>query len=204
MIVAPGDEAGARAEAKKYAHLNTVHGAITPVLDEDIDVILDSSKVRVRVRNQAARGNAIATIFARILGWDEVDVSTVAAAWAAPAWRYAGGGCPLPLALPDRWEDSDPFNRLFDGDPPDWYEPFDRVEYGKSAAGGYTLWYQFTGFYDGDHGTLIEIKTQESKKEYENPDYEASPCVQHPSWRCWFQPLMNILRSRPGSRGAAP
>ena len=201
LIVAPGDEAGARAETKKYAHLNTVHGAITPVLDEDIDVILDSSKVRVRVRNQAGRGNAIATIFARILGRDEVDVSTVAAAWAAPAGSYVGGGCLLPLALPDRWEDSDPFNRLFDGDPPDWYEPFDRVEYGKSAAGGYTLWYQFTGFYDGDHGTLIEIKTQESKKEYENPDYEASPCVQHPSWRCWFQPLATDGAALPDSVG---
>ncbi len=199
LLLAPGDEAGARAKAKEYADMNRVHGAVTTVLDEDIDVILDSSKVRVRVRNVTARGNAIRTIFGRILGFDEVSVATVAAAWAAPAKRFQA--CLLPLALPDRWEDSDPFNRLFDGEPPDWYEPFDPVQYAASAAGGYTLWNEFTGFYDGDHGTLIEIKTQESKKEYEDPDYEASPCVQHPSWRCWFQPLATDGAALPDSVG---
>ncbi len=201
LIVAPGDEAGARAKAKEYADKNQVHGAVTPVLDEDIDVILDSSKVRVRVRNVTARGNAIGTIFANVLGFSEMNVGTVAAAWGAPAGRYRGGGCILPLALPDRWEDSDPFNRLFDGEPPDWYEPFDPVVYEASAAGSYTLWNEFTGFYDGDHGTLIEIKTQQSKKEFEDPDYEASPCVQHPSWRCWFQPLATDGAALPDSVG---
>ena len=51
MLQTPGDEPGARARAVEYGLLNSVRGQGAIVLDEDIDVILDSSKVRVRVNN---------------------------------------------------------------------------------------------------------------------------------------------------------
>jgi len=73
----------------------------------------------VRVRNVAARGNAVRTIFGRILGWDEVDVSTVAAAQVSPA---GSGVCPLPRALPDRWTETDN-DDTWDDLPSDVYVP---------------------------------------------------------------------------------
>jgi hypothetical protein len=110
LLQEPTDEAGARVRAKEFGLLNTVRGNQVVVLDEDIDVILDSAEVRVRVNNIRVRGTAINTFFARIFGVREVNIRTLAAAWAAPVTgidESTDTSCLLPIALPDRWTDAD-------------------------------------------------------------------------------------------------
>lgn len=190
LITAPDDEARARQWALDYAAKNKVLGTIADVRPEDVDVLLDEHKVRVRVRNIRSRNNAIGTIFGRVLGWESMNVGTVAAAEAVSA---GSGVCPLPIALPDRWLDnpggpnpSDGKFNLADGDK---YEPYaDPPEnppmkplagqctsppgYGgcpvtAGTAGASTAGYAgdaYTGFY-GDEaaanlGDVIEVKTQ--------------------------------------------
>ncbi len=106
----PVDEAGAVARAKEFGLLNTVRGRNVVVLDEDIDVILDSSKVRVRVNNVRDRGTAVSTFFARAFGVRNVNVRALAAAWAAPVVGIDetrnDTKCLLPIALPDQWVDA--------------------------------------------------------------------------------------------------
>lgn len=185
LITEPDDEARARQWALDYAAKNTVLGKIADVRPEDVDVLLDEHKVRVRVRNTSARGNAIRTIFARVLGWDEVDVVTSAAAEAVAA---GGGVCPLPLAIPDRWLDNpggpSPSDGRFDLKDGDKYEPYYdpadnppmkpmegqcagygppcRVPSGVGPS-GYSG-DEYTGFYgdaaEANFGDVIEVKTQ--------------------------------------------
>jgi hypothetical protein len=164
------------------------------VRPEDVDVLMDEKKVRVRVRNIAARGNAIRTIFARVLGWDEVNVGTVAAAEVSPA---GAGNCPLPLALPDRWTE-EVNDDLYFGPPNDLYIPYDEGTTDTQCLAGSTLGApsppscDFTGFYPGSINNplepLVEIKVQSGPADPEDPDYVASPCTDGASWRCWFQP----------------
>ncbi len=100
FLHAPGDEGMAREQARSYAQANPVRWEGLEVLDEDIDVILDSMKVRVRVHRSHERGNPVATFFGRVLGITAVDVGAVAA---AQAWPSDGVNCVLPLIMPDRW-----------------------------------------------------------------------------------------------------
>ena len=99
------DEDGARLEAENFAELNAVRGVTTDVFpDADIDVILDSQKVRVRVQRSDARSNPLGTIFARAMGIDQVDIGAAAA---AQAWPGISAECILPFALPDRFDEWD-------------------------------------------------------------------------------------------------
>jgi len=90
----------ARAWAGQYAAANTVDRVPVSLLNEDIAVDLANERVRVTVRNTAARGNPITTIFARALGINSVDVVTTAVAEASAATAV---NCVLPIMLPDRW-----------------------------------------------------------------------------------------------------
>jgi Flp pilus assembly protein TadG len=186
FITAPNDPDRPKQWAMEYAAKNTVQGTAANVLDEDVDVLLDEQKVRVRVRNITERGNAIRTIFARVLGWDEVNVGTVAAAEAYPAKKTSS--CPIPLALPDRWVEGDA-DALFTGSPsPDLYIPFDPntfVEGATTQVQSFSGPGEFTGYYEENIGDIMEIKTASNKVE---EGEEASPCVATESWRCWFQP----------------
>jgi len=194
FITAPDDADRPRQWAIEYAALNTVHGTIADVRAEDVDVLMAEKKVRVRVRNITARGNAIRTIFARVLGRDEVNVGTVAAAEASAA---GAGNCMLPLALPDRWTETDG-DDLYIGLPDDHYMPFNLapgVTGSSQCPPGKALGVagcDFTGFYPGDINDplepLIEIKVQSGPADPEDPDYVASPCTEAASWSCWFQP----------------
>ncbi len=69
--------------------------------------------------------------FGRILGWDEVDVSTVAAAQVSPAGSRV---CPLPVALPDRWTETDN-DDTWDDLPSDVYVPYEEGALEGTAAG---------------------------------------------------------------------
>jgi Flp pilus assembly protein TadG len=187
--------------AIEYAALNTVLGQTAVVQDQDVDVLLDEHKVRVRVYNVEARGNSIATIFARALGWQSMDVSTVAAAEAYPATQTKL--CPIPIALPDRWLDGNA-DAVFTGTgnyDPDLYVPFEANTYLEgvttqietlSSSGA------FTGYYKGNIGDIIEIKTSSNTV---NEGEEASPCVETESWRCWFQPFATNGAEMPADIG---
>ena len=141
---------------------------------------LDSSLVRVRVLNTETRGNAVPTFFARILGVNGVDIGTTATAWAAPADELPPSNvdCPLPIALPDRWVDSDGDREW---DPGEDYNP------------------EGTGFSDDDLGELIVLKVSGSqdkgpktcREDAESPLVDLDLCRELPdsdNWRCWYQP----------------
>ena len=89
--------------ADAYATNNPVFG-ITAAFDPTTDIQFDYPNRRVRVwaHFTEARGNPMRTFFARVLGIDDVDVITMAAAEAVPADRV---GCLTPWALPDLWLD---------------------------------------------------------------------------------------------------
>ena len=185
LITAPDDEARARQWAIDYAAENTVLGQTAVLQDQDVDVLLDEHKVRVRVYNVASRSNAIKMIFGRVLGWQSRDVSTVAAAEAVSA---GAGVCPLPIAIADRWLDNpggkNPSDGRFDLKDGDKYEPYyDPADnppmkpmegqcagYGPpcrvppgAGPSGYSG-EDYTGLYGDDArvnlGDVIEIKTQ--------------------------------------------
>ncbi len=226
LITQPDDEDRARQWALDYAAQNTVLGTIADVRPEDVDVLLDEHKVRVRVYNVASRSSAIKMIFGRVLGWQSRDVSTVAAAEAVSA---GSGACPLPIALPDRWLDNpggpspnDGRFNLADGDKYEpYYDPpenppmkpmegqclsppgYDGCLVPPGGPGSYAG-DAYTGFYGDDLaanlGDVIEIKTQSGppNKGGSSTDpligdgsveqYNASPCVDADSWRCWYLP----------------
>ncbi len=222
FITDPTDADRPRDWAKEYAAKNTVNGTVADVRDEDVDVLLDEHKVRVRVRNEAARDNAVRTVFAGLLGFGQVDVVTVAAAEVVEA---GSGVCPLPVALADRWLDNpnnpndhfDPGEDLFE--PYNWepsYPPMADAQKDPAdqclGAGGCdvpgTNWQaytgpDYTGYYavgpNSNMGQVVEIKTQSGPPNQEgvqtdplvgggNEPYNASPCVDASSWRCWFCP----------------
>ncbi len=103
LILAPDDADLARQTAIDYAAQNDVRGIVADVQPGDVDVDLVNDRVRVRMFRTQARGNPIETFFARLLGVQETDVATVAAAQASPAGAI---NCPLPITLPDRWTNS--------------------------------------------------------------------------------------------------
>jgi Flp pilus assembly protein TadG len=153
LAQSPGNQLLAEALAVSYAAQNTVNQtAIT--LQVPADVIVDTVNARVRVwlRNTTTRGNAIPTIFARMVGINTVDVVTTAVAEASPA---AGVNCVLPLALADRWAENTinpPADDSSFYDPPpgsdDVYTPWDPNN--PSAP--------YTGYSDADIGLLMIIK----------------------------------------------
>ena len=180
LLQEPTDEAGARARAKEFGLLNTVRGDSVVVLDEDIDVILDSSRVRVRVNNLRTRGTAIPTFFARVFGVRNVDIRTLAAAWAAPVTGFdesrADTKCLLPIALQDQWNDANG-NGVYD--------------IGENYSSDGTSYGQY------DEGDLIAIKVSGSQNQggpkacrEESDEVDSDLCREIPdseNWRCWWK-----------------
>jgi len=181
LLQTPTDEAGARARAKEYGLLNTVRGQGAVLLDEDIDVILDSSKVRVRVNNVRDRGTAIKTFFARAFGVRDVNVRTLAAAWAAPVTGFdearADTKCLLPIALQDQWNDTNDNGQ---------YDVGESYSTEGTSFGSYSV------------GDLIAVKVSGSqdkgppacKDENESGEVDLDLCREVPlseNWRCWWK-----------------
>jgi hypothetical protein len=93
----------ARQWAKEYAAHNEVMGKSVTLRDPaDIDVLLTDRKVRVRSLHRDDHGGPITTIFARVFGVDDVNVSSYAAAEAS--LTSTSVSCLLPIVLPDAWE----------------------------------------------------------------------------------------------------
>jgi len=85
LVLSPNSEAAARSEAILFAAKNDIRGEASVILPEDVEVMLDESKVRVTVHRTVSRGRPVGTFFARLLGVDEVDIRAMAAAVARPA-----------------------------------------------------------------------------------------------------------------------
>jgi len=149
--------------AKTYALLNTVDKSNVVLASADIQIDIPNERVQVTVHHTQARGNPIPTIFARVLGINQVDVVTTAVAEAFPA---AGARCILPFMLPDRYLEggapSDPNH--YDLAPPDYYEPFDPSMNPPSPTA--------TGYTENDKGLQLIIKPSQGN----NPDKP------NPSW----------------------
>ena len=177
LLNAPFDVPGARAQARTFAERNFVRGAGVELEDADIEVNLAEQLVRVRVNRIGARGNPVATFFARVFGVNTVDVGAVAA---AQSWPGGGVSCMLPFAMPDRWSEGPAPQMIppttadrFGNDPDDFFTPWD-------PGGGDGQF--FTGYGPADRGTEIRI-------------YAASPNeAPLPSW--WYAMAV------PGGTGA--
>lgn len=184
LMIDPDDSLGAANKAIEYAALNNVNGSTAALLPGDVDVILDSMKVRAWLQNTSDRGNAPGTFFAKILGINTVNVVTTAAAWAAPANGIEPGGtiedCLLPVGILD-FSDINSDGNIDEGETP----------------------YGFTQ--EDDHGRLLKLAVSGSSTQgppacqtepvwdpiTQDGVWNANPDVDYcngpeDSWSCWF------------------
>lgn len=143
----PGVEDRAYEYAEEYVDENPVRGELASLEPGDVDVDLDEWRVTVTVHRTVERENPVSTLFGRIIGKGTVDVRAIATAEAAEA---GGAKCLLPLAIPDRWYDTEQFGV---------YDP----EEGDDVCGSddcYIPWPEenFTGYSNEDIGEEILIK----------------------------------------------
>ncbi len=103
LIMTPNDSTTATAVAETFAEQHViVKDSVVIVPIEDIQVDLANSRVTVTARRILARNNAVPTFFARVLGFDLVDVEATAVAEVGPAGSAA---CLKPWAIPDAYDD---------------------------------------------------------------------------------------------------
>lgn len=113
LITLPGDETRARLWAKQWATMNPVRKQTIALRDQDIEVFNDT--VRVTVLRTTDYGGPVATIFARLVGIDNVDIAASAAAEATE--MGVSTDCLLPIAIPLPWiNGEDPPDPEFDPD----------------------------------------------------------------------------------------
>jgi hypothetical protein len=143
LATQPNNATLAEQEAINFAARNNVIGLAATVQAQDVDVDIPNSLVRVRVYRSSGRGNPVSTVFARVLGIDDVDVGAVGA---AQVFGAGGATCLLPVALPDRWFNagSAAWDPAGEGD---YYVPPDQPGY--------------SGYTDADIGTQLVIKPSE-------------------------------------------
>lgn len=154
FIQSPGNEVLARALATEFAARNTVRHSWTAVLEDDVLIDANLSRVTVYVNRTAERGNPVGTFFARVFGVNNVDISAMATAEATNA---GGINCLLPVAVPDRWREAggagnDPndYNPEYEDEYIPWMEPgTDPVVYNEV----------FTGYSEDDLGEVIALKS---------------------------------------------
>lgn len=187
----------ARSTAQHFASLNDIRNVAAVVdPDEDVEFVPANRLVRVRVHRTAARDNPMTNVFARAIGIDTTDVSTVAAA----RWNPTGGAnCMLPVCIPDRWwegiapgvgdSESGPWPTMTDVFDPanDVYEPlFIFNEDGEIIDGPNE---PHSSYNESARGTEIRLKTN-------------SPC--QGGEECWFPATYFAIRfpgddSQPGA-----
>jgi len=153
--------------AYEYALQHTIKGVPVDSAEVTIEVILAEQKVRVTVRREG-----LPTWFARVLGFDEIDVEALAAAQAVAAGRAR---CLKPIALPDLWDDWD----QDDGD--NVWQEGEAWEFGSDENDRYQRWEgpgdpdgtNATGYgsdarmdLPGDYGRVIQIKASNPQSEY--------------------------------------
>jgi len=119
LLINSTDDSLARSVAETFAEKHEIikqQVQIDPAADIQVD--LNAMQVTVTARRINARGNAVPTFFARILGWDLVDIQATATAEVGPASTAA---CLKPWAIPDAYDDRvAPIGEFNSGD---YYEP---------------------------------------------------------------------------------
>lgn len=175
----------ARERAYEYALLNNVRGVPVDSSMVTVQVLPADRLVRVWIQK-----TGLPTWFARILGFDQLDVNARAAAQATEA---GAAKCLKPFAVPDMWDEADIANGgQDDGDNiweegeawvfepgVDYYAPYDGNPAGTTTGYGS----QLRGP-DGDWGREIEIKVSNPQSEY-----ALSPGLFYP-WRLPPDPNM--------------
>jgi len=148
----------ARQRAVDIAALNFIDQSTAVVTAGDVDVNAPEERVQVTVRNSGTAGNPIETIFARMLGVNDVDVVTTAVAQAYPA---TGATCILPFALPDGFAENGGDPDRF-SNPPDYYQTYDPTSPSPAA----------TGYQEANRGFLrsLEMSTTATQGE-PDPDW---------------------------------
>lgn len=116
LIAEPTNAGRAEDFAIEFGEANRVFDQFASVLPEDVDVDLANARVTVRVRREAARGNAVDTWFANVFGVSEADVGAVATAQVGYA---SAATCVKPWAIGDAWDDADGDLRY---DPGEFYQ----------------------------------------------------------------------------------
>ncbi|HET9481228.1 MAG TPA: pilus assembly protein TadG-related protein [Candidatus Polarisedimenticolia bacterium] len=118
LLLSPTDAANATNVAESFAEKHQmIHQDVEIDPAADVQVDLANFRVTVTARRINARGNAVPTFFAKILGWDLVDVQATAVAEVGPALTAS---CLKPWAIPDAYDDVNG-NGTFDAG--DYYEP---------------------------------------------------------------------------------
>mgnify|MGYP006284664889 CR=1 FL=1 len=163
LMLRPGDKdrSAAVREARDMALENEIMGVSSHEVDVHVDTQGDS--VRTIVYRTAARNNPVATLFAAILGFEDVDVAADATAEAVPA---GGAHCPIPVMAVDRWTDTDGDNLYDSGEP-----------YSSCARGE-----PCTGYSEEDVGTVMEIKSQNTSS---GASATRTCGAENPEWYCW-------------------
>lgn len=103
LMLAPNDQAAATVTAESFGEKHEIlkqQVQIDPGADVQVDMA--NRRVTVTARRIQARGNAVPTYFARILGWTLVDIQAVATAEVVAA---GAAGCLKPWAIPDAFDD---------------------------------------------------------------------------------------------------
>jgi hypothetical protein len=180
LIFTPTDEDNARATAIDFGGRNNVRGEAAVVRPEDVDVLLDESKVRVRVYRTTDRTGGVGTFFARVFGLDEVDISAVAAAKVVPGNMV---NCLLPVAVADRWYEASTGLRAAEDDT---WDPDEGDEYQDGA-------YEYG---PDDIGTLVTLKPAQGAApkgggKGDDGQCDGEPCTDsnrfEPGWwRLWY------------------
>ncbi len=173
-LAMPGATApDARNEAQEYANTHNVLSSPVDVKNADVDVEGDTVRVRVH--------HSIGTVFARIFGVDEMDVSTVAAAEAVPA---GGASCPLPIILADGYTDLDN-DGLYDAG-----EPYTQCTDPNTPCTGFNL---HTDDPENDIGLLMEVKSQNNAASEGALDPKEKTCAaENPEWYCWVDAISGV------------
>jgi hypothetical protein len=150
-------EEEARESAKETAAANDILGdSYDGLRDEDV-TFPEPHKVRAVVYRNTARNNPLGTFFARILGFDEVDMAVD-----ATAAVFIGGAaeCALPIALPDRWTEAVDTKTWPTLD--DTFDPDDTEDDGTDQ---YVSWDEdadqdfYTGYDDESAGFEVKLRT---------------------------------------------
>jgi len=189
FMISGGDEAGARDAAVAFARRNSIRGQQVEIdRDADIDVIPDSAKVRVRVHRTEEFGGPVSTLFARVLGFGTVGISTSAA---AQAWAATAAECVLPIALPDRWcvegDEDEGYCTRRAGEPPvgedDGWDPDEHFYIPWIEDPSSDPWVTnddfYTGYSNEDIGTPITLRPPSPGGGAGGPDERWNPSWWH-------------------------
>jgi Flp pilus assembly protein TadG len=182
LIPEPTDADRAEDFAIEFGEKNNVFDELASIQPQDVDVDTEDGRVTVRVRREAARGNAVETWFANVFGVSDADVGAVATAQVRPA---GGAACVKPWAIPDAWDDAN-------GD-----EGYDPGEFYQADMTGWGTDYRDTGepgegqmpdgfgiTYDDDRGRQVRISEGDPDETVESGWYFPWDIPQPPGGVC--------------------